>query len=100
MAMVPHEREIYERYRNKPFALLGVNCGDTLETANATVKEMEMAWPSWWDGEQIRGPIETEYNVPHWPSVYVIDAEGTFVAIDVRGEDLDAAIEKALGNKE
>jgi thiol-disulfide isomerase/thioredoxin len=100
MAMVPHEREIYERYRNKPFALLGVNCGDTLETANATVKEMEMAWPSWWDGEQIRGPIETEYNVPHWPSVYVIDAKGTFVAIDVRGEDLDAAIEKALGNKE
>jgi thiol-disulfide isomerase/thioredoxin len=96
MAMVPHEKEIHERYRNKPFALLGVNCGDTLEKAKETVKEKGMAWPSWWDGEQIRGPIETDYNVPHWPSVYVIDERGIFVAIDPRDEALDQAIETAL----
>jgi thiol-disulfide isomerase/thioredoxin len=96
MAMVPHEKEIFERYREKPFALLGVNCGDKLETARETVKTKEMRWASWWDGEQIRGPIETDYNVPHWPSVYVIDDKGKFVAIDPRGEELDSAIETAL----
>ena len=25
---------------------------------------------------EIRGPLETDYNVPHWPRIFVIDAKG------------------------
>ena len=76
MRMVPHERELAERYRGKPFVLLGVNCGDTHEVATATMEQQQMSWRCWWDGEETRGPIETDYDVPHWPRVFVIDAEG------------------------
>jgi thiol-disulfide isomerase/thioredoxin len=96
MAMVPHERELFERHRDKPFVLLGVNCGDPLEKAQATVKEKEMAWRHWYDGEQIRGPIQTHYNVPHWPRIFVIDKQGLIRGIDPEGEQLDELIEKAL----
>jgi peroxiredoxin len=97
MAQVPHERELYKRLQGKPFALLGVSCGDTLDVAKETVKKHQMEWPSWWDGDETRsGPIQTDYDIQHWPTVFVIDSKGIIRAIDVRGADLDAAVVEAL----
>jgi thiol-disulfide isomerase/thioredoxin len=93
MRMVPHERELAERYQGEPFVLLGVNCGDTRERAMATMEEQHMTWRCWWDGEETRGPIETDYDVPHWPRVFVIDAEGIIRAIDPEADELDRVIE-------
>jgi len=96
MKMVPHERELAERHRGKPFVLLGVNCGDTREAAQATMEQQQMTWRCWWDGEETRGPIETDYDVPHWPRVFVIDAEGVIRAIDPDAKELDRTIETLL----
>jgi thiol-disulfide isomerase/thioredoxin len=96
MAMVPKEKALWERLRGKPFALLGVNCGDTLEVAKKTVADKQMGWPSWYDGEEIRGPIETDYDVPHWPRVYLIDPKGVIRYIDVHDKELDDAVDSLL----
>jgi len=96
MAMVPQEKELWQRYRDKAFVLLGVNCGDKLEVAKKTVADKAMGWPSWFDGEEIRGPIETDYDVPHWPRIYLIDAKGVIRSIDAHGKELDEAVEKQL----
>jgi thiol-disulfide isomerase/thioredoxin len=97
MAMVPHEREIVHRLAGKPFALLGVNsdeAGDR-EKARKAVREKQMTWPSWWDGG-VRGAIQTAYDVPHWPMVYVLDAKGVIRYIDVSGKELDKAVDTLL----
>ena len=96
MAMVPQEKELWQRHRDKSFVLLGVNCGDKLEVAKKTVADKGMGWPSWYDGEEIRGPIETDYDVPHWPRLYLIDAKGVIRSIDAHGKELDEAVEKLL----
>ena len=96
MAMVPKEKELWERHKSESFALLGVNCGDKLEVAKKTVADRQMGWPSWYDGEEIRGPIETDYDVPHWPRVYLIDRQGVIRYIDVHDKELDDAVEKLL----
>lgn len=96
MAMVPHEKELWERHRGGPFALIGVNCGDTREEAKKSVAEKGMAWPHWYDGDETRGPIETDYDVQHWPTVYVIDAKGVIRYFDVRGPELEKAVETLL----
>lgn len=93
MEMVPHERELARRYGGKPFAVVGVNCGDTRDVAKATMERNHMTWRSWWDGDEIRGPIETDYDVPHWPRVFVIDADGIIRAIDPEPDDLDRTVE-------
>jgi len=69
---------------------------DTLDVAKKTVADKQMGWPSWYDGEEIRGPIETDYNVPHWPRVYLIDPQGVIRYIDVPEKELDEAVEKLL----
>jgi len=99
MAKVPHERELHARLKDKPFALLGVSCGDPLELAKETAKKHRMEWPCWWDGDETRsGPIQTDYDTQHWPSVFVIDAAGIIRAIDVHGADLDKAVDEALAS--
>jgi peroxiredoxin len=96
MAMVPEERELFARMNHKPFILLGINCGDPLEKAKETTEAKRMVWPSLWDGGATDGPIQAAYNVLHWPTVYVLDAKGTIRFFDVRGKELDAAVDELL----
>jgi peroxiredoxin len=96
MGMVPHERSLWERHRDKPFVLLGVNCGDKLDVAKKTVADNKMGWPSWYDGEEILGPIEIAYDVPHWPRTFLIDAKGVIRYIDVDDKELDTAVDALL----
>ena len=97
MAMVPRERKLVDRLRDKPFALLGVNCDEPNDksTALAKVQELNMHWPSWWDGA-LRGPIQTAYDVQGWPMVYVIDPSGIIRAKGHEDVPLDKAVDKLL----
>jgi peroxiredoxin len=96
MAQVPHDRKLVERMKDKPFVLVGVNCGDTLEKARQTVAEKEMNWISILDGDAAEGPLQVTYNVLHWPASYVIDDKGVLQHIDIRGKQLDAAVDKLV----
>jgi hypothetical protein len=76
--MFPHERSLVKRMAGKPFALIGVNgdqAGDELIEKN---KAAEVTWRSFQnergDGEK---SISTEWNVEGWPTLYLIDHEGT-----------------------
>jgi thiol-disulfide isomerase/thioredoxin len=96
MRMVPQEKALFEKHKGKPFVLLGVNCGDKLDVAKKTVADKKMGWPSWYDGEDIRGPIETDYDVPHWPRIFLIDTKGVIRQIDLEGKELDETVDKLL----
>jgi thiol-disulfide isomerase/thioredoxin len=101
MAMVPHERELVQRMKGKPFVLLGVNSDESAdrEKAKQTVRDKQMTWPSWWDNG-VRGAIQTEYNIDHWPTVYVLDANGVIRYFDVRKTELDKAVDALLAELE
>ncbi len=99
MAMVPHEKELWQRHKDKSFALFGVNCGDTREEAKKTATAKGMGWPSWYSGEETRGDIAIEYDVQHWPTVFVIDAKGVIRFIDVRDKELEEAVDSLLVEK-
>jgi peroxiredoxin len=96
MAQVPHEREIVSRFKDKPFILLGVNCGDTREKAKQTATDKQMEWTNVWDGGSNEGPFQAAYDVRHWPTTYVIDGEGAIRHIDIRGAQLDNALDELL----
>jgi hypothetical protein len=38
--------------------------------------------------------------VAHWPTVYVLDTEGVIRYVDVRGENLDRAVDTLLAEME
>jgi thiol-disulfide isomerase/thioredoxin len=96
MAQVPHERDLVERFKGQPFALLGVDCEENKDTARGVMVRERMTWPNWFDGDVGTGPIVKRYHIRGYPSVFLLDARGV-----IRGRGagaLDgAAVNKLLG---
>ncbi|MCO6456657.1 MAG: redoxin domain-containing protein [Pirellulaceae bacterium] len=95
-AMFPHEREIAERLKDEPFVMLGVNSDRDRDLARQVMVDENLTWRSWWDGGSTRGPIARAWNVERWPTIYLFDAQGVIRYKDVRGEELDAALDTLL----
>src|SRR5262245_60247424 len=93
--MLPHEKELVERLKNEPFALLGVNSDGTAEKLKQILAEQKISWRQAVDGG-LDGPWATKWNVDGWPTIFVVDAKGVIRFRDVRGKDLDDAVDKLL----
>src|SRR5437660_7322614 len=94
--MYPHERSLVKKLAEKPFVLLGVNSDDDRDKVKKIIEKEQLTWRSWWDGGSTDGPIQTAYNISHWPTIYVLDPKGVIRFIDVREEKLDEAIDELL----
>lgn len=100
MQEVPHERELAERYKGRPFALLGVDCDSDKAAALKVMKEQGITWPNWNDGDPGEGPIVNTYHVRGYPSTFVIDARGVIRHLQLRGSDLDKAVDDLIKEAE
>ena len=95
--MFPHERSLVERLKDQPFALIGVNSDKDKDTYFAGVKEHNISWRSFWNGPKgTGGPISAKWNVRSWPTIYVIDPKGVIRFKNVRGDDMDKAVDTLL----
>lgn len=83
---------------DKPFALIGVNSDPELEELREAIKKKNVTWRSFWGGKGgTSGPIAIKWGIKSWPTLYVVDAKGVIRFKDVRGDELDDAITKLLG---
>ncbi len=76
MRMVPHEKALVERLKDRPFALLGVNSDIDRVKLKAAIEDKGITWRSWWDGGKAGGPIANRWDVYEWPTVIVLDENG------------------------
>ncbi len=93
--MYPHERSLVKQYEGKPFAIIGVNSDRSLDKLKLRLEEENITWRSFYD-QSTSGPIATQWNVNGWPTIYVIDHEGVIRYKNVRGDQLDRAIEDLM----
>lgn len=94
--MYPHERSLVKRLNDEPFALLGINSDPDRDQLKVAMNEEHITWPSWWDEGDTSGPIATKWNVHAWPTIYVLDAQGVIRYKNVRGPQLDQAVNTLL----
>jgi hypothetical protein len=95
--MIPHERSLVDRLKDKPFALLGVNSDKDKDYYFAEAKDMGVTWRSFWNGPKgTSGPISAKWNVRGWPTIYVLDHKGVIRFKNVRGEAMDKAVDELL----
>ena len=89
-----------ETFKDKPFALLGVNSDGDRSVLQKIIKDQGLNYRNAVDGST-SGPIATAWNVQGWPTVYVIDAEGVirnkFIGVDAKV--LTKAVEDLLKGK-
>jgi len=93
-AMIPHERELVKKLKDKPFTFISISADKTKDTLTEFLKENPMPWTHWWNGET--GGILKEWNIQRFPTIYVVDAKGIIRYKDIRGKELEEAVEKLL----
>lgn len=93
--MYPFERSLVQKYKNKPFVILGVNSDTDRDRLKQAIAREGITWRSWWAGG-IDGPIPQRYQVQSWPTLYLLDARGTIRFTQISGQDLERAIQQLL----
>jgi hypothetical protein len=90
--MIPHERELAEKLRDKPFTLLGINSDESRSALKKAMEEQRITWPQIYDGPPGQGPIAKRWNVHGWPTIFVLDDQGVIRHRDLRGDALEEAV--------
>lgn len=91
--MYDHERSLVQRLEGKPFALIGVNSDQNREAIKQVMQKENITWRSFWNGGGTQGPISSAWGVRSWPTIYVLDAKGVIRYKDVRGKNMDDAVD-------
>ena len=92
--MYPHERSLVQKFKDRPFVLMGVNADDPADLKDI-VASKNLPWDSWADGSS--GPIAAQWNVDSWPTIFLIDGNGIIRYIDPPPQDMDDDIEQLIG---
>lgn len=94
--MYDHERSLVKELKDKPFALVGVNYGDELDTIKKAVKEKNLIWRSFFAGDD--DSMFAEYDIAGFPTVMILDQDGVIHSVG-HGPD-DKTIHKLLNEME
>jgi thiol-disulfide isomerase/thioredoxin len=97
-AMIPHEREMVDRLKDKPFTLVSISIDDTKDAVANFLKKEKMPWTHCWAGME-NGFVE-DWDVQSIPSIYVIDAKGVIRHKGLRGEKLEDAVNDLIKEAE
>jgi thiol-disulfide isomerase/thioredoxin len=97
MADLPHEQELFKKYDGRPFTILGIDCGDNRAKAVKTCADKGVTFPSVWDGESSDGPVQKQWNVRGWPTLYLLDTKGV---IRFKGDYLRGRTQRKLPGKD
>ncbi|MEI7462604.1 MAG: TlpA disulfide reductase family protein, partial [Pirellula sp.] len=98
VAMIPHERVMVGRLKDKPFELVSISVDQEKETLTKFLSTNPMPWTSWWNGHD--SGILVDWDVNYFPTIYVLDAQGVIRFKDLRGEKLEEAVNELLGELE
>jgi thiol-disulfide isomerase/thioredoxin len=96
--MIPHEREMVERLREKPFVLVSISADEEKKTLTDFLSREKMPWTHWWNGAE--GGIVEDWEVQGFPTVYVLDARGVIRFKDLRGKKLEDAVKELVKEAE
>ncbi|MEJ7638157.1 MAG: TlpA disulfide reductase family protein [Singulisphaera sp.] len=76
MELIPHERALLARLKDKPFAIVGVNGDVEPEALSKALKETVIPWRSFQNKRADKEAISVEWRVFGWPTLYLIDHRG------------------------
>jgi hypothetical protein len=89
--MLPHEKEMVERLKNRPFALIGINSDGGRSALQKILHEQGITWRNAVDGTT-NGPIAKRWNVHGWPTIYILDANSVIRNRGLRGQQMEQAV--------
>ena len=97
MAEMPNLVNIYANYHEAGLEIVGISFDKEREDWQNAVDRLNMTWPQ---GSELNGwenQMMEKYGVQSIPCTFLINQQGTILAIGLRGEELEAKIKETLG---
>lgn len=91
---IPNIKKIHEQYGGKDFVVVSLNVWDKPDGQAKAIKDLGMTWTQLTDAT--RNATDT-YGVEGIPQILLIGKDGKIIARDLRGEEIEKAVKKALG---
>ncbi len=98
-AEMPNVVKIYKKYKDKGFEIYGVSLDQAKEAWVEAIQQDGITWPQVSDLKYWECVAARLYNVQGIPFTVLLDKEGKILAKNLRGEELDKAVELALAGK-
>jgi len=89
----PHMREIYAKYKDKNFEILGISTDSKIEPWLKILPQINNPWPQVWDSKNIMG----EFAVTAFPTSFLIDPTGKIILKEV-GFSQNGELQKKLAD--
>jgi hypothetical protein len=93
--MLPHEKEMVVRLKDKPFALIGINSDGDRSVVNSILKKEGITWRQAIDGST-SGPLASKWGIQGWPTIFILDAKGVIRYKDLRDQAMEDAVNTLL----
>jgi peroxiredoxin len=88
-----NEQLLVQKYKGKPFVILGVNTDKDRATMTESEKRQHMVWPSIWDEGHQNASL---YSVRAFPTVFLVDAQGRLATKPKAGLPDEKQLEKVI----
>jgi peroxiredoxin len=96
---LPNLLATYKKHHPNGFEIIGISLDKDVDTLKSFIKEKEMTWAQFFDGQVWQNKLAMQYGVNSIPATYLLDRAGTIIGKDLRGEDLENAVAAALAKK-
>ncbi len=93
---LPNVKKTYGKYHKAGFEIVGINLDDERDKMMEFLKKNEIKWVQYSDGQGWDGKLPQTYGIVALPATYLLDGEGKIIAKGLQGDDLEAAVAKAL----
>ena len=93
---MPNVKAAYEKYHAKGFEVLGVSLDNNKDKWLNAIKTLELPWQHLSDLKGWECEASGMYGVQGIPCTMLIAQDGTIVATDLRGEELDKKLAELL----
>jgi len=99
VAELPNVLAAYEKHHAQGFEILGISLDQDETKLTDFTKSKKMVWQQFFDGKMWQNKLAEKYGVNSIPATYLLDGTGTIIGKNLRGEDLEPAVTKALAKK-
>ena len=93
---IPNVVATYQKYHDKGFEIIGVSLDSDKEKLLSFIKENNMTWQQYFDGQGWSNKLAVKYGIESIPMTFLLDGSGKIIGKDLRGEDLTDAVAKAV----
>jgi peroxiredoxin len=95
----PNVLKAYNKYKSKGFDILAVSLDNIKKNWEAAIQKDALPWAQVSDLKGWKNDVATLYGVQAVPANFLIDPTGKIIAQNLRGDDLNDALQKFLVDK-